>query len=190
MKAIEIFPRNIYGDTFLGFDSGYLQSIEATIELFRRGNTSGREMSNQDFGYQSNLLPHDGVFQNLTDKILVKSKEFLKSLNGFEFSKVELKDMWANINYPGDINWPHFHGDDLAGVYYINAQKNSGNLFLQNYDYGEKQKMKRYLIQKDLKSIEPENDKLVLFDADCIHGVDKNISDSNRVSISFNVLVQ
>ena len=108
MKAIEIFPRNIYGETFLGFDSGYLQSIEATIELFRRGNTSGREMSNQDFGYQSNLLPHDGVFQNLTDKILVKSKEFLKSLNGFEFSKVELKDMWANINYPGDINWPHF----------------------------------------------------------------------------------
>ena len=98
--------------------------------------------------------------------------------------------MWANINYPNDINWPHFHGDELAGVYYINATKDSGNLFLQSYDYSEKQKIKRHLVYKDLKSIEPVNDKLVLFDAECIHGVDKNLSNKNRVSISFNISVE
>ena len=117
MKAIPIFPRNVYGETFLGFNQEYLNGIEATIELFRRGNITGREMSNQDFGYQSCVLPHDGVFQNLTNKIIAVANEFLKS-------------------------------------------------------------------------IEPVNDKLVLFDAECIHGVDKNLSNKNRVSISFNISVQ
>ena len=190
MKAIPIFPRNIYGETLLGFDQDYLNGIEATIELFRRCNITGRELSNQDFGYQSCVLPHDGVFQNLTDKIITVADEFLKSIEGFKYSQVKLEDMWANINYPNDINWPHFHGDELAGVYYINATKDSGNLFLQSYDYSEKQKIKRYLVYKDLKSIEPVNDKLVLFDADCIHGVDKNLSNKNRVSISFNISVE
>ena len=189
MKAIPIFPRNIYGETLLGFDQDYLNGIEATIELFRRGNITGRELSNQDFGYQSCVLPHDGVFQNLTDKIITVADEFLKSIEGFKYSQVKLEDMWANINYPNDINWPHFDGDELAGVYYINATKDSGNLFLQSYDYSEKQKIKRYLVYKDLKSIEPVNDKLVLFDATLHHCVKKNLSDELRISMSFNIIL-
>ena len=36
--------------------------------------------------------------------------------------------MWANITYEGDINWPHTHSTDIAGVFYVDVHENCGNL--------------------------------------------------------------
>ena len=42
MKAKEIFPLNVYGSDFLGFDQNYLNQLEASIELIRRGNIDAK----------------------------------------------------------------------------------------------------------------------------------------------------
>ena len=64
-----------------------------------------------------------------------KVKEFCDELEKFidEFKKIVMTGLWANINYKGDINWPHNHAGDISGVYYLQTPKNCGNIGLLNF---------------------------------------------------------
>jgi len=185
----EIFPQHVYEKHFLEFDTNYLNQLQASIELIRRGDINGRSKSNTEFGWQSDALPHDGPFQFLTEQITKKSFQFCKNLKNFIFSKVEIEIMWSNINYKGDINWPHTHSADIAGVFYVDVHDDCGNLELNSFAYNKQHKLSCYLLQKNLLSIKPQNNLLVLFDSDCYHSVSKNKSNKPRISISFNVKI-
>ena len=182
MKFNKIFPRNIYGTTFLGFEKEYLRILESSIELLRRGDKNGIRASNESFGWQSHFLPHTGPFEKLTTKII---SIFNDSLKEFNLNKATIHGMWANINYKGDINWPHKHAGSLSGVYYISTYSNSGNLVLDNYDTQVDTIFEK--IKGPPLGIKPHNDLLVLFDSSCIHHVEKNLSENPRISISFNI---
>ena len=187
MKPKEILSQHLYGETYLGFDKNYLNKIESSIELFRRGNVNGRVVSNNSFGWQSDMLPEDGVFLNLTQSILKKIFIFCKEIDQLKFSTVTLQGFWANINYPGDINWSHNHAGDISGVYYINTHKNCGDLILESFNFNPNNKISACLRSINVKTIVPENDKLVIFDSMCFHRVLKNMSHKPRISLSFNV---
>ena len=62
MQPIEINPANIYGEDFLDLSNNYLQQLEASIELMRRGDINGVTFSNNGFGWQSDMLPNVGPF--------------------------------------------------------------------------------------------------------------------------------
>ena len=188
MKAKEIFPLNVYGSDFLGFDQNYLNQLEASIELIRRGNIDGNELqfSNTEFGWQSRDLPQDGPFEKLTQGISKQCFDFCNNINNFKISGIQLKSMWANINYQGDVNWPHRHQGDISGVYYINVNDDSGDLTLDNFSYNIQTKISNHLQQLHGKVIKPKNDMLVLFDSNCWHSVSKNKSNTPRMSVSFN----
>ena len=186
---IEIFPQHLYEKTFLGFNKDYLSQLQASIELIRRGDINGRRISNSEFGWQSDHLPQDGPFEPLTQQITKKAFECCKDLKDFNFSKVEMEIMWANINYEGDINWPHIHTSDIAGVYYVDVNENSGDLSLHSFSYNNQHKLSTYLFRKSAVNIKPENDLLVLFDSDCYHSVLRNRAKKPRISISFNIKI-
>ena len=188
MKILEIFPSNIYTETSLGLNRNYILSLINTIELFRRGDVNGAEKSNTTFGWQSHSLPHDGLFQILTNEICKSGQNFLNKLQ-IDYSKIHMQNLWANINYHGDINWPHKHSGDIAGVYYLDVHDNCGDLLLDSYNYDERQKLQKFLKNKHRRCLKPEIDKLILFDSGCIHAVLKNLSNKNRVSVSFNLKI-
>ena len=185
----EIFPQHVYEKHFLEFNKNYLNQLQASIELIRRGDINGRSISNSQFGWQSDSLPQDGPFNLLTQQITKKAFEFCKNLKDFNFSKVEMAIMWANINYEGDINWPHTHSTDIAGVFYVDVHENCGNLELHSFAYNQQHKLSSYLREKNPLSIKPENNLLVLFDSDCYHSVSRNRSNKPRISISFNIKI-
>ena len=187
MVTQDIFYQHIFSKCFLDFDKSYLNQLQASIELIRRGDINGRAISNLEFGWQSDGLPQNGPFEILTQQITKKAFKFCKSLKNFNFSKVELGFMWANINYEGDINKPHNHTNDLAGVFYVDVHENCGNLVLDSFSYNQHSKLSTYLYHKNVVEIKPQNNLLVLFDSNCYHWVAKNKSKKPRISISFNI---
>tara|TARA_R100001591_G_scaffold93043_1_gene98891 strand:+ start:225 stop:797 length:573 start_codon:yes stop_codon:yes gene_type:complete len=189
MKVKEIFPQNIYGDCFLNLEDNYINKLVASIELLRRGDIEGETFSNNSFGWHSSNIPQGGVFQNLTEAITKKSYEFCKNMSNFNFNKIEMIGLWANINYKNDINWAHKHAGDLSGVYYLKAKENCGDLVLDNFNYSENCKINAYLTNKYKTSITAKKDKLILFDSECVHAVLKNFSEGPRISMSFNLKI-
>jgi len=189
-KVKQIFPNHIYGEDYLGLDENYLTQLKSSIELVRRGNIDGKSYSNSEFGWQSNDLPQSGPFEKLTQKITKKAFEFCKKIDGFDFNKVSMGSLWANINYKGDINWPHKHDGDIAGVYYLETPQDCGSLVLCYYNYNANAKLTKFLDRnKSELNIIPKKDKIVLFDSSCIHRVTKNNSEKIRMSFSFNLII-
>ena len=82
----EIFPQHVYEKHFLEFNKNYLNQLQASIELIRRGDINGRSISNSQFGWQSDSLPQDGPFNLLTQQITKKAFEICKNLKDFNFS--------------------------------------------------------------------------------------------------------
>jgi len=85
-----------------------------------------------------------------------------------------LLDMWYNVGPPGSYVKPHNHQSQkynkcISGVYYVNKPKNSGNLVLEGTE------------------LSVNSGDLVLFEDTCIHWTNKNMSNENRIVISFNL---
>lgn len=83
-------------------------------------------------------------------------------------------DMWANINPPGTSVRPHNHytpehPNSLVGVYYLNKPINSGNLIIEG------------------EAIDIQEDDVIFFNDKDIHWTQKNKSNEDRITISFNM---
>ena len=101
--------------------------------------------------------------------------------------------MWAIINKPNDFNVIHTHPNSyLSAAYYVKAKKNSGNI--KFFDPKEMKTMYHPPIQKfneisaEIIKIEPEEGKLLLFPSYLNHAVEENLSDEDRIVISFNLV--
>ena len=93
-----------------------------------------------------------------------------------------------------DSNSPHFHPNYfLSCVYYPKVEKNCGDLYFMNPTPGVKYALpfpllNRQSIYNDVEySITPETGKLVIFPSWLTHWVTPNHSDSDRISIAFNI---
>jgi oxalate decarboxylase/phosphoglucose isomerase-like protein (cupin superfamily) len=90
---------------------------------------------------------------------------------------------WINVKEPGEGIELHGHPDSTFAVtYYIKARENSGNLVLVD--------TKTYLQggETTLKTIVPEEGKLVFFPAYVLHYIEENQSDDLRISLSTDMI--
>jgi len=190
MKAEQILSAHVFGESYIDFEKAYIEQLIASIELLRRGDVNGRAISNLSFGWQSQDIPiTDGVFKKIALEIENSAKIFCDTIDGLNYQEVKMGNLWANINYANDINWPHKHGGDISGVYYLDVFDNCGDLILNSFNYTDNNKISRFLINKNYKAIKPENKKIVFFDSECLHCVLKNLSGKPRISLSFNLSI-
>ncbi len=139
-------------------------------------------------GWQSNRfkkIPKN--FIDVFNKININVENIEKNL--FLSKKLKLKDLWYNVNSLGSFNRPHNHsGDVISGVYYISVPKNSGSIVFINKDlnsfYSLIDKYNEY--NSSNWSIDPEENKCVLFPSYLKHYVEPNLNKKERISISFN----
>ena len=109
----------------------------------------------------------------------IKFKEYIYPMIEFISKKYynreinpRISDMWGMIYKKGDHAVVHDHWPALwSGVYYIKSPENSGDLFFPQLK----------------QAFQPKENMLVLFNGSTRHGVKENLSDSERVAISFNV---
>ena len=105
---------------------------------------------------------------------------------------VKISSMWAIINRGGAANAKHHHGNsDISAAYYVRAPKNCGEIVF--YDprpapvYSHPLSIKPNSLNAMVNTISPVEGGLVLFPSYLDHSVNTNISNEERIVISFNI---
>ncbi len=104
---------------------------------------------------------------------------------------MELATCWAMVNGKLASSVVHCHPNSfLSGVYYVSAETNSGNIFFQDPRQGANTvacpvtEFRPWTIRQ--VSYRPNAGGMLIFPSWLYHGVEPNLSDAPRVSISFN----
>ena len=144
----------------------------------------------KDFNMQENepknfikfILP--AIEQVITDMNWEKQKQ-----------SININNMWAIINTGGSANLRHQHGNStISGAYYVRAPKNSGDIVF--YDprpapvYTFPKALNPNLLNAQVNGISPKEGALVLFPSYLDHSVNENLSNEERIVISFNITIQ
>lgn len=123
-----------------------------------------------------------------------------KSLNevfnnmGWDLKNQEAKitSMWSIINNKDASNARHIHSNNyISSAYYVRAPKNCGNIVFHDprsvttFRYPRIDKPNN--LNTNIFAVEPKEGLLVLFPSYLYHSVAMNLSDQERVVISFNI---
>ena len=114
--------------------------------------------------------------------------------------ELQLINFWINISGKGSSNTPHTHsGLTYSGVFFIKVpeeMKGGRFLFYRNFNEGdfisteymghfkEGYQMQNY--DFPINTISPKENMLIVFPAWVAHAVEINLSDEERISLSFN----
>ena len=133
------------------------------------------------------------VFKPLVDELFKMQNEIFKE--EFLDSEPILGNMWANINPAGGYNRPHLHPNcHYSGVYYIKAPKNSGQIVFNDPRTASHMVMPNRIketppshLWREVR-VDPLEGRIIIFPAWLWHGVEPNLSEEIRISVSFNFL--
>ena len=158
----------------------------------------GRELSNEG-GWQSKDFRPDVYpeLKPLEDKIREQAENSFRDF-GYrrETCIIDIENFWFNVNNKGNSNSVHIHDDSfLSGCFYLKAYPGQGKItFYKNhaFDYitTTHAPIDYYTpISASAISYEPNTGKILMFPGHLPHGVGRNTTDDERISIAFNVKI-
>ena len=118
--------------------------------------------------WSMNDKPGFEIFEKYTLEVchFLNKKYYNKKLN------IKLDNLWGMVFKTGDHALVHDHWPALwSGVYYIKAPENSGDLTFPQLK----------------QRVSPQDNMMVIFDGSTRHGVAENLSQEERIAVSFNV---
>lgn len=152
--------------------------------------TQGKTVSSYG-GWQSERL-YGGLpnqFSYLQNSIDETIKQIQIDTN---LPKLKINDLWFNINAPGSYNILHNHfGSILSGVYYVDVPENNmGDIEFHRSDDSS------YYLHDNINTFfgserficQSATGVLIIFPSWLKHCVHANLSDKNRISLSFNAI--
>ena len=195
IRVHKFFPVPVFEQKINNYKD-FNSQLENYIYDLKKKDPQGQKKSNAG-GWHS-------PFFNMKESELIK--KFISSFNnslaeimtehmGWKINKekIMILDMWSIVNTKNTFNVQHTHPNSLmSAAYYVKAKKNSGQI--KFYDPKEMKVMYHPPIQNynkisaEIIKIEPEEGKLILFPSYLNHSVEENLSDEDRVVISFNVI--
>ena len=94
-------------------------------------------------------------------------------------------DAWANVNEPGSINREHTHtGAFVSAVVYFQAE-GTGSLQFMPYNFTYKMTLPQWPYF-GTSYYDPVDGNIILFPSYLLHKVERNLSNTQRINISFN----
>ena len=185
---INLFSTPVYSTT-LNLNNKSLELSCYSIQKVDQGVTKSNEG-----GYQSNNIISSKEFLPLFTDIVVHCQNFKDSL-GFK-KDVSIANAWININSKGALNLEHTHSHCLfSGVYYIKTPNNCGDIYFSNpnpvsfvWNLDDIKDSSRSLIANEKWFVKSNAGVLLLFPSWAKHGVTSNMSNEDRISISFNCI--
>jgi uncharacterized protein (TIGR02466 family) len=184
-----LFPTHIF-ETQLDFNNSEvidcIKSLEFGIQRsIRNGKQTDKNLHLQ-YNVFSKINSDIHLFLNsCINEVLIPIEE-----NHAHKIKYETKEMWANISEYQGYNIEHNHpGYFMSGVFYVNVSQNSGNIVFRDPrpipDWSGDASLYKLLYANT--SITPKNNMLLLFPSWLYHRVETNYSDTERISVSFNI---
>jgi len=169
------------------------ENLDKLISFFKKLNIKeGKKLSNVG-GFQSkDLNLNDPSLKSLIKKIENYSNVFCNKFLNIN-KKLNLINIWANINNFKDFNLPHNHSFTiLSGVFYIKIPKNSGNLIFKADHQLENFVHPSLIVNYNNYNSSnwefcPKINTLYLFPSWYIHYVESNLSNKERITTAFNL---
>ena len=169
-----------------------VDKIEILCQHERSKNTQGTKNSNVGGWHSGNINYPDSPFFFLSD-IEKICQEYARDILKTDDS-VCLSNAWININNKYHSNLIHAHPKSvLSGVYYIKTPEECGNIKFFHPAYDSVIRDWTYSLRESHPSNSifwwlPANEgSLYIFPSWLKHMVEPNMSDEERISISFNV---
>ena len=193
-KVYRLFPAPVFRFKVKNFRELNLELENYILDL-KKKNKDGQKKSNVG-GWHSPFfnLEKDNTPKKFIQNIQKFLQKVIEDEMGWEYipNKVKIVSMWSIINNKNSFNIKHNHPNSyLSAAYYVKAPKNSGNINF--YDTKEQKNIRTPIVKKFtdisavVSSLEPEEGDLLLFPSYLYHAVEENLSDNNRIVISFNV---
>ena len=137
-----------------------------------------------DITFRSNIIEEHNL---ICFKSFIKTSmdEYLNACIGHTMD-YNIIQSWMTKTRKGEITTIHNHGMfDIAGVYYYQTNTQDGAIKFLNSNAGMAASQ-TFLKEYDV-SVQPQNGLLILFPAWLNHTVEMNNTDSERMSLSFNI---
>lgn len=117
-------------------------------------------------------------------KYIIKNvREYIKTPAGYP-DPVHIRESWWNVSRRGGFQHWHIHSrNDISGVWFYQTMGQDGNLLLKPEGTG----LAHSIFSPGFYTIEPKVGKLVLFPSWLEHAVWLNNTDSERITVSFNM---
>ncbi len=139
---------------------------------------------------------NDRIVQNFIKLISPKIEQVFIDMNwNSQNQQVKINNMWAIINTGGSANSRHQHGNStISGAYYVRAPINCGDIIF--YDprpapvYSHPNAIGPNSLNAQVNGINPKEGGLILFPSYLDHSVNENLSQEERIVISFNIRIQ
>ena len=133
------------------------------------------------------------IFEDLTKVINNHVEDFVTDLQ-FDLSgkKLKLDSLWINILPPGGVHSSHLHPHSvISGTTYVKVPKGSGAIKFEDPRLAMMMATppRKETVRSELKSfvyLEPKVGNIILWESWLRHEVPMNLSNEERVSISFN----
>lgn len=179
---------------FCSFLSSDIIDLEVDLTNHCYDAVTRDHRNRRDSVLQSNFLENsDRRFIDLISIVEKKFEQLHKDLGLADNVKQVVSEYWININLNEKICFPHNHPNRLfSAVYYVQAADMCGDLIFMNPN-----KLVCQNISDDCITeynfynathwrVRPEKNLLIIFPSWLEHYVDKNMSDTDRISIAFN----
>ena len=194
IKVNNLFSVPVFHYKLENYKETNKELLNYILEL-QKNDKIGNAHSNRGGWHSQNF---DIVNQGPPINFLNKIKDFLKHIISNEFgwkyvpNKQRIVAMWAIINKKSSFNVMHNHQNCyFSSAYYVKKPKNSGDITFfdpkeaKTYRFPKIEKYTEY--SAEAITIKPEEGDLLIFPSYLYHSVGENLSEDDRVSISFNV---
>ena len=196
MQVLELFPTPIFIVQTEGLDNDHLakQIYAIRDEEIKQGIADKSGLSNHG-GFRSYDLLQRGGFESLKLHILKTLNEGMVKGQWFaepEVVSAQFGALWGVINGKGHSNSTHNHPEAwLSGVYYPKVPADAaraGSIGFRDPNLARTFTRSFYRsVQSEVCHVPPAAGKMVIFPSWCEHFVGPNLTDEDRVAISFNI---
>ena len=167
--------------------------LKSYIYQAREENPDGVKKSNVNGWHSEGFDLKNQSLKNFITEISNNIGSAIKDMNwDLDTQTARITSMWAIINKDRAFNERHHHGNSsLSAAYYVKAEKNAGDLIFfdprqANVFHHPKSKEANSL-NCQVQSVTPRAGTLVLFPSYLEHKVAENLSNEERIVVSFNV---
>lgn len=187
-----LFPSLVWSTLFDDRDvfNSHLQRLAHEL---RRADPAGVNKTNIKGWQSANNLQTLPAFHDINLRILQVCQRIAESQHFRPGMKLQ-HQAWINISPPGASNQVHYHPNcHFSGVYYVSLDAPScGSIYFR--DPRVAARMMPWPVERlteftasELR-MPPQEGRMYVFPGWLEHGVDENLSTTDRISISFNVL--
>ena len=193
-KILKLFPLPIFHYKVKDHEK-HNENLAKYIYNLYKNDSDGLKRSNQGgwhskpFDLKKKDQPPFHFFMDIQKYVADVFKEY-----GWFYSpgKVSLTEMWAIINKKNNFNIEHTHPNNyLSAAYYVKAPDNCGSFRISNPNQISRERVaisdKRTEFNQNVAQIKPLEGDLLLFPAYLPHSVGMNLSEEDRIVISFNI---